>query len=322
MADFLRFKGAKSVTKQTGDEMRLRRPPNGGDTWQTKRWWGGKGKVVYISAAIFNVQTSGDALQLVIPTDNETTAVTIRHDGLGNFTFSDYRGIDRIAVYNADRSTLLTEYQFPAISGGSILKRTITNPFTTISEVTITGDTVVEDSTTKQYSANVVGTASNLTYTWTVNGGTATNSGGSSSVDWGMPGVANIQVTVGSTDPNFDGDTVTAFRSITINPSFSTRAASATFAYDVTVDSGEFELDGVANAGIAGAVGDVFKFDLSDASLSGHPFKIYTDSSKTTEVTVGVEQEGDILLFTPPIAGTFSYQCANHEDMGGTITVS
>ena len=123
MADFLRFKGAKSVTKQTGDEMRLRRPPNGGDTWQTKRWWGGKGRVVYITAAIFNVTTSGDDVQLVIPTDNETTAVTIRHDGLGNFTFSDYRGIDRIAVYNSDRSTLLTEYQFPAISGGSILKR-------------------------------------------------------------------------------------------------------------------------------------------------------------------------------------------------------
>ena len=125
MADFLRFKGAKSVTKQQGDEMRLRRPPQGGDTWQTKRWWGGKGKVVYIKAAIFAVSTSGDDVQLVIPTDNETTAVSIRHDGDGNFTFSDYRGIDRIAVYNADRSELIAEYQFPAISGGSVLKRTI-----------------------------------------------------------------------------------------------------------------------------------------------------------------------------------------------------
>ena len=105
-------------------------------------------------------------------------------------------------------------------------------------------------------------------------------------------------------------------------PTFVERVEDATFTYAVTVDSGEFELNGVANAGVAGAVGDIFYFDLSDASNSGHPFKIYTDSSKTTEVTVGVEQQGTDLLFEPPIAGTFSYQCANHADMGGTITVS
>ena len=105
-------------------------------------------------------------------------------------------------------------------------------------------------------------------------------------------------------------------------PTYAERVAAATFSYVVTQANGEFELNGVANAGIAGAVGDTFYFDLADASLSGHPFKIYTDSSKTTEVTVGVDQQGTEILFTPPIAGTFSYQCANHEGMGGTITVS
>ena len=105
-------------------------------------------------------------------------------------------------------------------------------------------------------------------------------------------------------------------------PTFVERVEDATFTYTVTVDSGEFELNGVANAGIAGAPGDIFYFDLSDASNTGHPLKIYTDSSKTTEITVGVEQQGTDLLFEPPIAGTFSYQCANHEDMGGTITIT
>ena len=105
-------------------------------------------------------------------------------------------------------------------------------------------------------------------------------------------------------------------------PTFVERVEDANFSYAVTVDSGEFELNGVANAGVAGAVGDIFHFDLSDASNSGHPFKIYTDSSKTTEITVGIEQQGTDLLFEPPIAGTFSYQCANHEDMGGTITIT
>ena len=38
--------------------------------------------------------------------------------------------------------------------------------------------------------------------------------------------------------------------------------------------------------------------------------------------TVGIEQEGTDLLFTPPIAGSFSYQCANHAAMGGDITVN
>ena len=246
MADFLRFKGAKSVTKQQGDEMSLRRPPNGGDTWQTKRWWGGKGKVVYIKAAIFSVTSSVGNLQLVIPTDNETTAVSIRHDGAGNFTFSDFRGLDRVAVYNSNRSELMAEYQFPSISGGSVLKRTL-QPF-------------------------------------------------------------SIPAPPAPPTPP--------------PPSFDDLFNAATFTYTVTVDNGNFELNGLANASVAGAVGDSFGFDLSDPSNAGHPLQIYTDSSKTTKVTVGVLEEGDRLLFTPPIAGTFSYQCENHAGMGGDITVS
>ena len=49
---------------------------------------------------------------------------------------------------------------------------------------------------------------------------------------------------------------------------------------------------------------------------------IFTDATKTTPVTVGVDSEGDAFLFEPPIAGTFSYQCVNHANMGGTITIS
>jgi len=252
MADFLRFKGAKSVTKQTGNEMRLRRPPNGGDTWQTKRWWGGKGKVVYITAAIFNVTTSGDDLQLVIPTDNETTAVTIRHDGDGNFTFSDYRGIDRIAVYNADRSSLLTEYQFPRISGGSVLKRTVA-------------------------------------------------------------AVAAPVVAPPAPEPPAPAPPA--------EPTFAEKVADAAYTYAVTVDNGVYELDGVAQAEVTADVGEGIVFDFSAVS-GNHPLAIFTDSTKTTPVTVGVEEENGVLYFEPPIAGSFSYQCINHADMGGDITIS
>lgn len=250
MADFLRFKGAKSVTKQTGDEMRLRRPPNGGDTWQTKRWWGGKGKVVYITAAIFNVTTSGDSVQLVIPTDNETTAVTIRHDGDGNFTFSDYRGIDRIAVYNADRTNMVAEYQFPAISGGSVLKRTFAPPVAAVVDPT--------PEPPEQPPAE---------------------------------------------------------------PTFAEKVAAAAYTYVVTVDNGVYELDGVAQAEVTANVGESIVFDFSGVA-DNHPLAIFTDSTKLTPVTVGVEEENGVLYFAPPIAGTFSYQCINHADMGGDITIS
>ena len=65
-------------------------------------------------------------------------------------------------------------------------------------------------------------------------------------------------------------------------------------------------------------------FDFS-AVAGAHPLGIFTDASKTTPVTVGVETGGSgnaTLLFQPPIAGTFSYQCINHAAMGGDITVS
>jgi plastocyanin len=91
---------------------------------------------------------------------------------------------------------------------------------------------------------------------------------------------------------------------------------------DDTGNGNKYQIDGVEQDSIVATVGSTIHFDLSDASLSGHPFGIYTDSTKTTPVTVGIEQEGDDLLFTPPIAGTFSYQCGSHANMGGTITVS
>ena len=112
-------------------------------------------------------------------------------------------------------------------------------------------------------------------------------------------------------------------------PTFAERVAAATFTYVVgTNNIGTEELpqivytlNGLDGPGIAGAAGDSFYFDFSAVSPA-HPLGIFTDSSKTTPVTVGVYSEGDGLVFEPPISGTFSYQCINHNNMGGTITVS
>ena len=112
-------------------------------------------------------------------------------------------------------------------------------------------------------------------------------------------------------------------------PTFAERVADATFTYTVGVNNigdeetpiNVYTLNGVDGPGIAGSVGDSFYFDFS-AVAGNHPLAIFTDASKTTPVTVGVYSEGDALVFEPPIAGTFSYQCINHANMGGTITVS
>jgi len=106
------------------------------------------------------------------------------------------------------------------------------------------------------------------------------------------------------------------------------RAATADITHVVTVSTyygnDKFYIDGTRQAEITANAGETIYFDLSDASLSGHPLAIYTDDTKTTTVTVGVETstDGTILLFTPPISGSFSYQCTQHLGMGGDITVS
>ena len=117
-----------------------------------------------------------------------------------------------------------------------------------------------------------------------------------------------------------NGDTVTG--TVSIASILTANNAVADVSYVVTQAGGYYYIDGAQQAEVTANAGETIYFDLSDGSLSGHPFKIYTDSSKTTEVTVGVTSSASGLLFTPPISGTFSYQCASHAGMGGTITIS
>lgn len=342
MADSLTLKGAKHVINQTGDEMTLVRPTRGGDTHKVPRWWALKGSVNYTAAAIFNVSTSVGDLALVVPVDAESVVLDIYSAGDGTFTFGVRRGVDRVAVMAADLSTFYVEYQFAKISGGPVLKRTVNALPDEISEdpISFQGSTSIDGvptvgETLTAVCANFTGGAgdvsTNLVFqvSDTGNGGWTFLAGNPNIISGGTAFYVIraedegkfIRASYQVTDENETKSSNSSSTSV-ITATFAARVAAANFTYDVTVADGEYELNGVANAGIAASVGDTIHFDLSDASLSGHPFTIYTDETKTTEVTVGVEQVGDELLFSPPIAGTFSYQCANHADMGGTITVS
>tara|TARA_R110002020_G_scaffold244839_1_gene458514 strand:- start:873 stop:1367 length:495 start_codon:yes stop_codon:yes gene_type:complete len=121
MADKLIYKGGTTVVGSTGG-MRLMQPKAGSFS-KFPRWWNKKGGQ-YIDCAIFLVTLdNGCSVRLVVPATDRMT-LEIRHDGLGNFMFPACR-IDRIAVVATDSTEILVEYQFSKISGGSVLKRSI-----------------------------------------------------------------------------------------------------------------------------------------------------------------------------------------------------
>ena len=246
MADKLTYKGGSNVVGSSGT-MKLVLPKGGGDFHRVPRWWGTKGTVAYVEAAIFKVPLdNGETVRLVLPGVKAHMTVEIRHDGAGAFTFPKDGGLERVAVVGPDSLDVIHEYQFAKISGGSVLKRTIGN----------------------------------------------------------LPAPAAA-------------------------PTFAERSAAANFTYTVGVNNigtaelpqNVYTLNGVDGPGIAFSVGDVVVFDFT-AVQAQHPLALFTDSTKATPYTNGVEVEGAVLLWTVPETGTFSYQCINHANMGGTITVS
>lgn len=332
MADSLRFKGVKKISQHTGTELQLIRPKRGGDIHQVRQWWGLKHRVLYTGCAVFLADTSFGQVYLVIPTDNETTELQIMHDGEGNFSFPYIRGVDRVAVYSTDYITLYREYQFSKISGGATVTRIVQGypsgpaPETTIGVVTVTGATTATAGTASTYSVSVDGDAGNLSYQWSSSDGAAVFSAetaATTDVTFSGADTVSVSCEVTSADDNpVDSPATGTLEGIVVAVPFETRAANASTTHVVTVADSVYVVDGSPQPDLVGTIGEGILFDLSDASMVGHPMRIYTSAAKTTEVTVGVEIEGDQLLFTPLIAGTYSYQCPNHENMGGTLTIS
>ena len=177
--------------------------------------------------------------------------------------------------------------------------------------VTLFGDTTTQAAGSIAATATTSTNGAGLTVTYDSDGSTASNL---AIADAGNGYQDGDSFTV-------DGDTgVTG--TVSIASVLTANNAQADVSHVVTVANGNYYIDGVANAAITANANETIYFDLSDASITGHPFKIYTDASKTTEVTVGIESNAYGLIFTPPISGTFSYQCASHAGMGGTITIS
>ena len=332
MADSLVLTGVKDVKNNAGTEMQLIRPKRGGDTHQLKEWWKTGANKCYVSCTVFNVTTTDGTVKLALDT-NKSTNIRIDHDGFFNFAFYGINEVRRAALFT-ENYELIEHYVFPSISGGRIM--TVTPAVagsrpsgsgsvgaTTIGTVTITGNTSPSDGDTETYTVSKTGDAS-PSYVLTSSEAGDVISG----LDVTFNGSGARTLTATATDAAANDSPATGTLAINAAVLFTTRVANADLSVAVTVaDTGngnKYQINGVEQDSISATPGATIHFDLSDASLSGHPFAIYTDSSKTTTVTVGIETDetGNDLLFTPPIAGTFSYQCTQHSNMGGTITIN
>ena len=115
-----------------------------------------------------------------------------------------------------------------------------------------------------------------------------------------------------------------------------------TTTYTVTVASGtnsygsgnKYYIDGSVSPALNFDVGKTYRFDVSDSSVSGHPFRFSETangshgggSAYTTNVTVsgtagssGAYVEIQVTASTP---ASLHYYCTNHSGMGGSITSS
>ncbi len=108
--------------------------------------------------------------------------------------------------------------------------------------------------------------------------------------------------------------------------------------YTVTVQStgygNKYYIDGVQQATIVLAKGITYKFDVSDSSVGGHPFKFSTTSDGThgggSEYTTGVTTSGTAgdagayvqISVADSAPSTLYYYCQYHSGMGGSATIT
>ena len=185
--------------------------PGGRTSFYLKRWWLNGVSTTYTDATVFSITTDAGTVKLAIDSSISTNlGITVEKDTF-DVIFSIFNEVERAALFT-DSWQLIEHYVFPKISGGKVMtvipagaaSRPISGPpATTIGTVAVSGATSSTDSATETYTVTVTGgTASGISYAWTVTGdGAVSGSATGASVNVDMSsGSATVSCAVSSSD--------------------------------------------------------------------------------------------------------------------------
>ena len=104
---------------------------------------------------------------------------------------------------------------------------------------------------------------------------------------------------------------------------------TAAHPYNGSGSSNGYVINGLESPYLALIPGNTYKFDVSDSSNSGHPFRFYLEADKTTAYTTGVTTSGTAgnanayvqIAVTTATPSQLYYQCSNHAYMGSASYV-
>ena len=104
----------------------------------------------------------------------------------------------------------------------------------------------------------------------------------------------------------------------------------STHRYNGTGSPLGYKIDGVFSPFLTLTPGRTYKFDTSDGTNSGHPFRFYLDAAKTTAYTTGVTTNGSggsagnhtTIVVSDSTPTVLHYQCSAHGYMGNAVFTS